>query len=186
MEFSEVYFMEETFQQKARKKIKTSKNKREKMKSLINIFLIVLVIGSTSVLTAQSNNSSVEKEIISLTYKIWKAENEHDMATRNKFIADDYTEFNGSFATRIDGKTKNFNLSDASLSGGKSLADEMLNPKVQVYGDAAILTYNFAGMVKDNDGKVHAVKAKSTRVYIKMNGDWKLVHANFGFDPTQN
>jgi len=108
------------------------------------------------------------------------------MATRNKYISDDYTEFNSDYATRIDGKTKNFTLSDANFSGGTSLADEMLNPKVQVYGDVAILTYNFAGVIKNNDGKVVTSKAKSTRVYVKMNGTWKLVHANFGMDPNNN
>jgi ketosteroid isomerase-like protein len=140
--------------------------------------LFFLLVFSSS-LFAQN---SVQDEIISLTYKIWKAENEKDMTVRNKYISDDYTEFNQSYSTRIDGKSKNFKLSDASNSG-TSLADEMLNPKVQVYGDVAILTYNFAGVIKDNDGKITTSKAKSTRVYVKMNGDWKLVHANFGYDP---
>jgi ketosteroid isomerase-like protein len=140
----------------------------------------------SSALLAKSSPASVEDEIIALTYKLWKAENENDMVTRNKYISDDYTEFNPSYSTLIEGKKKNFNLSDANLTGGKSLADEMLNPKVQVYGDVAILTYNFAGVIKNNDGKVVTSKAKSTRVYVKMNGDWKLVHANFGFDPTTN
>lgn len=150
----------------------------------VSFFLsIFLVLGFSSSLLAQT---SVEDEIISLTYKIWKAENEHDMAVRNKYIADDYTEFNPGYSTRIDGKTKNFTLTDAGNSGGTSLADEMLNPKVQVYGDVAILTYNFAGVIKGNDGKVTPSKAKSTRVYVKMNGDWKLVHANFGADPNDN
>ena len=159
------------------------------MKNLKNLSLFVLVFlisGLSSILFAQVSPPSVEEEVIALTYKLWKAENENDMATRNKYIADDYTEFNGSYSTRIDGKTKNFTLSDANLSGGKSLADEMLNPKVQVYGDVAILTYNFAGVIKDNDGGLTISKAKSTRVYAKMNGDWKLVHANFGFDPTDD
>jgi len=159
------------------------------MKSLKNgsfimaAFLLLCLSGS---LIAQSSTGSVKDEIIALTYKIWKAENEKDMTVRNKYISDDYTEFNQGFATRIDGKSKNFTLTDAGNSGGTSLADEMLNPKVQVYGDVAILTYNFAGVVKDNDGKISNVKAKSTRVYVKMNGDWKLVHANFGYDPSNN
>jgi ketosteroid isomerase-like protein len=55
----------------------------------------------------------------------------------------------------------------------------MVNPKVQVYGDAAILTYNFVGVTKDKDGKTSPSTAKSTRVYAKMNGKWMLVHANF-------
>ena len=149
--------------------------------SFLIIGLILLILASD--LNAQTSMNSTENEIIALTYKIWKAENENDMATRNKYIADDYTEFNFVFSTRIDGRTKNFTLTDAYSMGGKSLADEMLNPKVQVYGNVAILTYNFAGITQNNDGKLVASKAKSTRVYVKMDGDWKLVHANFGMDP---
>ena len=68
----------------------------------------------------------------------------------------------------------------ASLqSGDKNLVSEMINPNVQVYGDTAILTYNYAGVVKDSDGKMRNDVAKSTRVYVKQGGDWKLVHANF-------
>jgi ketosteroid isomerase-like protein len=159
------------------------------MKILKNVSFFVFVflfLVPVSSLFAQSGAASAEEEVIALTYKLWKAENEHDMAVRNNYIADDYTEFNPSYSTRIDGKTKSFTLSDASFSDATSIADEMLNPKVQVYGDVAILTYNFAGVTKDNDGKVTPSKAKSTRVYVKMNGDWKLVHANFGADPSDN
>jgi ketosteroid isomerase-like protein len=55
----------------------------------------------------------------------------------------------------------------------------MVNQKVQVYGDTAILTYNFVGVSRDKDGKVTPSNAKSTRVYSKINGKWMLVHANF-------
>jgi ketosteroid isomerase-like protein len=152
--------------------------------SKISVLVFALfILGFSSDLFAQS---SAEDEVISVTYKLWKAENENDMATRNKYVADDYTEFNASYSTRIDGKTKNFNLGDANLASGTSVADEMLNPKVQVYGDVAILTYNFAGVIKDASGKVTPSKAKSTRVYVKMNGTWELVHANFGMDPNNN
>lgn len=159
------------------------------MKSLskTTIILVIFLVLSFSVgLFAQVPKQTVEEDIIALTYKLWKAENEMDMAFRNKHVSDDYTEFNSNYSTRIEGKTKNFTLSDASFSGGTSLANEMLNPKVQVFGDVAILTYNFAGVVKRNDGKINNTKAKSTRVYVKMNGEWKLVHANFGYDPGNN
>jgi ketosteroid isomerase-like protein len=59
------------------------------------------------------------------------------------------------------------------------LAADMVNPKVQVYGDTAILSYNYVGVVRDKDGKVTPSNAKSTRVYSKMDGKWMLVHANF-------
>ena len=46
---------------------------------------------------------------------------------------------------------------------------------MQVYGDTAILTYNFAGLRRGADGKVNPSLAKSTRVYVKQGGQWKLV-----------
>ena len=101
-----------------------------------------------------------------------------------KNVADDYTEFNGDYSTCIDGKPVSMNLAEpAGKAPGRRVAAEMLNPKVQVYGDAAILTYNFAGINKNKDGELKPFRAKSTRVYVKQGGKWKMVHANFAPDP---
>lgn len=158
------------------------------MKTLKNVsFFVFLALGFISALYAQTPVPSAEDEVIALTYKIWKAEMNMDMTEMNKYLADDYTEFNSDYSTRVDGKKMNVALSEAlSMNGGKILAAEMLNPKVQVYGDVAILSYNYAGVNKDKDGEVKSNKAKSTRVYVKINGEWKLVHANFGMDPSNN
>ena len=160
------------------------------MKSLKNgsfIMAVFLLLSFSTSLIAQSSKSSTEDEVIALTYKLWKAEMEKNTMEMDKYLSDDYTEFNSDYSTRIDGKKTNVALYDAFIkSGGTELAAEMLNPKVQVYGDVAIISYNFAGVIKDNDGKITNTKAKSTRVYVKMNGDWKLVHANFGYDPGNN
>jgi ketosteroid isomerase-like protein len=99
-----------------------------------------------------------------------------EMAT----VADDYTEFNADYPVRLDGKTANSKLYEASEKGGeKPIAAEMMNPKVQVYGDTAILTYSYAGVTQTKDGKTKAATGKSTRVYTRQNGQWKLVHAHF-------
>ncbi|MGA8212820.1 MAG: hypothetical protein WB799_04460 [Candidatus Sulfotelmatobacter sp.] len=57
------------------------------------------------------------------------------------------------------------------------MVTEIINPKVQVYGDTAILTYNFAGLRQAKDGKIEPDTAKVTRVYVKQTGKWMLVHA---------
>ena len=94
--------------------------------------------------------------------------------------ADDYTEFNVNFPVRIDGKAFNSRLSDAMAEGGgKMLVGDMANAKVQVYGDVAILSYNFIGVAQNAEGETSPWLAKSTRVYVKQGGEWKLVHANF-------
>ena len=160
------------------------------MKNSWNISLALFtffVISFSSILFAQAPAPSAEEEVITLTYKIWKAEMINDKVEMNRYLADDYTEFNSDYSTRVDGKKLNVALSEAlSTNGGTILAAEMLNPKVQVFGDVAILSYNYAGVTKDTDGIVKSNKAKSTRVYVKSSGSWKLVHANFALDPSED
>jgi len=120
-------------------------------------------------------------EVIAVTRAAWAAEAQgKSIAEQNVVLADDYTEFNADYPVRIDGKAANVALYEAQArSGGKSVAGDMMNAKVQVYGDVAILTYNYVGVVQEKDGKTSNNAAKSTRVYAKVGGQWKLVHANF-------
>jgi len=133
--------------------------------------------------------SAAAAEVMALAKTQWAAQNQNKPASQAlASIADDYTEFNGDVPTLLEGKAIAGRFYDASLqSGDKALISEMVNPHVQVYGDAAILTYNYAGVTKRSDGKMHNSFAKSTRVYIRQGGAWKLVHANFApvVTPTQ-
>jgi ketosteroid isomerase-like protein len=129
---------------------------------------------------AEPSQSQTADEVIAVTKAQWAAEMKKDMATASKNIAAEYTEFSGEYPTRLDGKAITGRLAEAQAGGSGSLvAAEMANEKVQVYGDVAILTYNFIGATKDKDGKVEPQLAKSTRVYVKQGGQWMLVHANF-------
>jgi ketosteroid isomerase-like protein len=59
---------------------------------------------------------------------------------------------------------------------------QMYNPRVQVYGDTAILTYNssvsatMAGQPINYTGKV-------TSVYVKQGNTWRVVHAHESMNP---
>ncbi len=130
---------------------------------------------------AAQTNSQVAEEVIAITKAQWAAiMKKQPVATIMQNVADEYTEFNPNAPTRLDGKDLVSRLLEASVSGSsESVAEEMANPKVQVYGDVAILSYNFIGLTKDKDGEVEPVLSKSTRVYVKKDGRWMLVHANF-------
>ena len=93
-------------------------------------------------------------------------------------LADDYTEFNADYPTLLVGKAMAAKMV-AIPPYAKTMFSDMQNPHVQVYGDTAILTYNYAGITQGADGKPKAAVAKSTRVYAKEGGRWMLVHANF-------
>ena len=139
--------------------------------------IVSLAIGLPAFADSQD---SVAKEVIALAKAQWAAGIAQDTDKVISYLADDYTEFNGDYPTRIDGKELNASMRRAFAEGGsRQLLSDMANAKVQVYGDVAILTYNFMGSTLTSDGRVEANLAKSTRVYAKVDGNWTLVHANF-------
>lgn len=136
----------------------------------------VVALGFAAPAVAQDAN-----EIMGLAKAQWAAQDAKKPSAESwATVADDYTEFNAAMPTLVKGKALNVRFSDAvEQDGGTGLVSEMLNPNVQFYGDVAILTYNFAGYMRDKDGNVKPNLAKSTRVYAKTSGKWMLVHANF-------
>src|SRR4051812_37923711 len=155
------------------------------------ILLIIMMTACSSALTthafAQEADKAVADAVIAMVKAQWAAEikDATNITEQMKDLADDYTEFNGDYATRLDGKAINTRLAEASGKDvGKTIAAEMANPKVQVYnGNVAILTYNYVGLSQDKDGKTTPSRAKSTRIFVKKDTKWVLVHANFGTDP---
>ncbi|CAN5804364.1 MAG: DUF4440 domain-containing protein [Pyrinomonadaceae bacterium] len=156
-------------------------------RTLVLLGLACVAAMTLNGLGQQSANQPLADEVIAMVKAQWAAEMKDptNVAEQMKNIADDYTEFNGDYATRLEGKALSMRLAEAGAgSSTKSVAGEMANPKVQVYnGDVAILSYNYVGLLKDKDGKTEPSRAKSTRVYVKQNGKWMLVHANFAPDP---
>ena len=136
----------------------------------------VLMLSSP---VSAAENPQVAAEIMALARAQWASEiSGASMAQQNVSLADDYTEFNGDFPTLLVGKTMSTRMGEVTPND-KAMYSDMQNGRVQVYGDTAVLTYNFAGLRRGADGKVNPSLAKSTRVYVKQDGQWKLVHANF-------
>jgi hypothetical protein len=144
------------------------------------LFQVSLIALATLIFLPAVAGAGDAEDVIALTKAQWAADMAKDADKGAAILADDYTEFNSQFPTRIDGKALATRLNEASSMGsGKVVAAEMANPKVQVYGNVAILTYNYFGVTLDGDGETEPNLAKSTRVYVKTNGKWMLVHANF-------
>lgn len=153
------------------------------------VMLTVITIQPSTIYGQGATTQQTTDEIINIVKAQWATEitDPANVTEQFKNISDEYTEFNGDYSTRLEGKALTMRLAEAgSKDPGRVLAAEMLNSKVQVYGDVAILSYNFAGMSKNKDGEVKPFRAKSTRVYAKQAGKWKLVHANFAPDPSAN
>ena len=151
------------------------------MKYLLTTFTTIIAVGMFSGSAMAQSDEEIADAVMKMAKGQWADEIANPGKASDANIADDYTEFNQDFPTRIDGKAMADRLYEAmSGDGGTSGASEMANPKVQVYNsDTAILTYNYQGVYKDKDGMTMPSLAKSTRVYVKIGEAWKLVHANF-------
>ena len=151
------------------------------MKHIVSklVWTTAVVVFSQGAVAA--DDPKVAADVMAITRAQWAAEMQNKrVAEQTVLLADDYTEFNADYPVRLEGKALNAAMYEAqNKSGGKALLGEMMNPKVQVYGDVAILSYNYVGVNQDKDGETSPSAAKSTRVYAKIGGQWKLVHANF-------
>jgi ketosteroid isomerase-like protein len=156
------------------------------MKRLIpKLMLMLMSICIFHLSSFAQSNDQISNDLIAMVKAEWAADIANaSMADQMKSYADDYTEFSNDYATRVDGKSLNMTIGEANAKGKTHrVAAQMLNPKVQVYGDCAILTYNYAGVIQDATGDTQAARAKSTRVFVKQGGKWMMVHANFAPDP---
>ena len=140
----------------------------------------LLVASGMPTATGQSNPGNIAKELIGLTKAQWTSDMAGDTSDGSQILHADCTMFVPTFPYRLDGKDIIYKFRNAEASGSDKLVmAEMSNEKVQVFGDTAVLTYNFVGMSKSKDGVVKPIRSKSTRVYVKEDGRWLLVHANF-------
>src|SRR5438552_842861 len=95
--------------------------------------------------------------------------------------AQDVTYFDPMQAKRIDGLAA-MQAMLAPIKGKVHVARyEMIGPKVQHFGDVAVLSYNLASYVKPPAGDTVIVRWNSTAVYARRNGEWKIVHSHWSF-----
>lgn len=160
------------------------------MKQLTRVLLLALMTISSSLLAfgqVQSPNDKIAEAVKAMARAEWAAEirNPASVAEQSKDYAEDYTEFRPEYPTRLEGKDMYMRITAATATGNsRPISAEMFNPKVQVYnGDVAILSYHYVGIDKDKEGKTETSRVKVTRVYVKRDGKWMLVHKNVGADP---
>jgi ketosteroid isomerase-like protein len=95
--------------------------------------------------------------------------------------APEITYFDPSLEKRLDGIEAFSEL--LKPIEGKFTIDryEMVNPKVQVYGETAVLTYNLVDYSKTPQGAEQKFFWNTTEVYHKVGNDWRIVHSHWSF-----
>jgi len=61
-------------------------------------------------------------------------------------------------------------------------ASEYLSPRVALYGNTAVLTYNYHSLSKDGNGKLRRTSFwNTTEVYRLIGDEWKIIHTHWSY-----
>lgn len=154
-------------------------------------FLLTLLLTTAAVGLALMLNTgdvaaepqSVADQIIARERASFDAWQKKDKAFFENFLADDSTFFSWSSPyLDTDPKTNFFPKFEKYTEMFKFNDFQMYNPRVQVYGDTAILTYNSSVSVSMG-GQMLNYTGKMTSVYVKQGNSWRVVHAHESMNP---
>lgn len=117
----------------------------------------------------------VEEELLELTRRMLDAMYTSDPEVHRRHCTEDMSSVEWYIAPyRIDGREFHLDLIKAGGNGTPTRLD-LLEPRVQVYGDAAIVNYTLLKTTVDAAGAQFA-RMNETRVFVRQEGVWKMAH----------
>jgi ketosteroid isomerase-like protein len=131
---------------------------------------------------AADDPASVQKELMRLEDGAMERWRQGDPMGWSVISAPEVTYVDPSLAQPLLGHEQYTRYLEA-LKGKISYgASEYMRPKAAVYGDVAVLTFNYRGSTRKADGTVKSfVPWDTTEVYARLNGQWKIIHTHWSY-----
>jgi len=128
-------------------------------------------------------SQDVANQIIAREKAAFEAWQRKDKAFYADYWADDFTEFlPHSPYLATDPKANLLPRFEQLAERWKIVDFQMYNPRVQVYGDVAVLTYT-ESVEGRSDGQPISYTGKATMVYFKQGATWRGVHYHESANP---
>lgn len=157
-------------------------------KQLLSLLIILVVLASgaffmTKGTNAEPTQQAIAASIIAREKSSFEAWQRKDKAFFADFLSDDATLFSwmspyletepkANFLPKFDQYVEMMKFNDYG----------MYNPRVQIYGDTAVLTYN-SSISASFAGQPVNYTAKVTTVYVKQGNTWRVVHGHESMNP---
>ncbi len=123
--------------------------------------------------------ADAEEEVLAITRQMLDAMYTADPEVHRRHCAEDMSSYEWYIApNRIDGLEFHLKLIEGGGNGAPSRLD-LLTPRVQVYGDTAIVNYTLLKTDFAAPGALTPPKFSTineTRVFVRLEGVWKMVH----------
>ena len=142
------------------------------------------IFAGGGALARSSEQQSIASQIIAREKASFEAWQRKDKAFFTDFLADDATYF-GPYTPYLDAEPKtNFIPKFEQMTELFKYNDfQMYNPRVQIYGDTAVLTYT-SSVSATFGGQPLNYTAKMTSVYVKQGNTWRVVHGHESINPS--
>lgn len=141
--------------------------------------LALLAVGLVSALHAQAPAASRDADQVKATLvQMWAAIEAGDADRYATFVHQDFTQFGENDAYLAEGKAAEVRSIASYVQRARNVHTEMHNAQVTVRGTVAWITYYWTdeAMV---DGKRVTSRGKSTRIFVKENGQWLCIHGHY-------
>jgi ketosteroid isomerase-like protein len=113
--------------------------------------------------------------IINLERNAWEAYKNKQLEAFSDYYVENASSFGDDQAYRVKGRADILRELEAGMKQGEVLSYQILDPQVQVLGDAALLTYYYSE-TGTRDGKSYNHAGKITVVFVKQGGKWRALH----------
>ncbi len=124
--------------------------------------------------TAEEDKAA--EEVLRITRQMLDAMYSADPEVHRKHSAEDMSSYEWYIAPqRIDGLEFHLALIEGGGNGTSSRLD-MLTPRVQVYGNTAIVNYTLLKTTLGETTPPQFSTMNEARVFVKLDGVWKMVH----------
>jgi len=142
----------------------------------------LILVGVLAISCGQKSDDYSPENIIALERGALDRWGNGDPKGYLELYAPEVTYFDPSREKRVDGLETMTQLLNPITGKVKIDRTEMLNPKVQHYGDIATLSYNLVNYIKQPDGTERVLnKWNNTEVFRKIDGAWKIIHSHWSF-----
>lgn len=118
-----------------------------------------------------------QRELLRVTATLLEAIRTGDEATYSSLCAPELSCFEDVCPYRVDGVEFHLHLLRyaASHPERQPVRQDILTPRVQVYGETGIVTYTRLCTYEDSTG-LRWTTYNETRVFVRMDGVWRMVH----------
>jgi len=156
------------------------------------IFILVMIFVFIACSKENSNgkngilntsNTTKQKEDIKMTLiAMWDAIENENIDKYASYIHKDFTQFGETDSILKVGKEKEVNGVKDWIKNSSNIHTEMIDPLITINGNVAWIVYYWSDNGVTND-KVFSSKGKSTRIFVKENGEWLCIHGHYTLLP---